>query len=139
MPVDLILQRLNKVRKNGANKWMACCPAHEDRSPSLAIAEQGDKILLHCFAGCEVPDILTAIDLSIGDLFADRNFYRETPDKVAREGRRLLQKQEDESIRDDIVLDWYMAELKDGKKFSQEEHDKYRELFLKIKKQKEAA
>lgn len=33
--------------------WMAPCPAHQDRTPSLSIAcAPGGKILVHCFAGC---------------------------------------------------------------------------------------
>jgi len=32
--------------------WIARCPAHEDRNPSLSIRETGGKILVHCHAGC---------------------------------------------------------------------------------------
>ena len=33
--------------------WMAHCPAHEDKQPSLSIAERDEgRILLHCHAGC---------------------------------------------------------------------------------------
>jgi putative DNA primase/helicase len=33
--------------------WMARCPAHDDRSPSLSIADGAEgRILLTCFAGC---------------------------------------------------------------------------------------
>jgi hypothetical protein len=35
-------------------------------------AEDG-KLLMHCFAGCKTEDVVAAIDLEMGDLFADRN------------------------------------------------------------------
>ena len=31
---------------------MACCPAHEDRRPSLSITPGRKAVLYHCFAGC---------------------------------------------------------------------------------------
>jgi hypothetical protein len=51
--------------------WQVCCPSHNDTRPSLAITPAGDKVLLHCFAGCNVEAILAAIGLSTRDLFAD--------------------------------------------------------------------
>ncbi len=42
--------------------WMGRCPAHNDRTPSLSIAEGRDgRPLLFCFAGCEWPDIRDAL------------------------------------------------------------------------------
>lgn len=36
------------------NQWMARCPAHDDRNPSLAISEDvTGKVLVHCHAGCD--------------------------------------------------------------------------------------
>ncbi len=65
-----VLQHLQKVKSTGNNKWVACCPAHEDRSPSLAIKE-GDNgnLLIHCFSGCDVASIVGSIGLELGDLF----------------------------------------------------------------------
>jgi len=49
--INNLLGRLNKVKSTGRNSWLACCPAHDDRSPSLSIKEEADgHILLHCFA-----------------------------------------------------------------------------------------
>ena len=40
----------------------ACCPAHEDRSPSLSITDGRDgRLLLHCFAGCSFAAIAKAL------------------------------------------------------------------------------
>ncbi len=71
--VDNLLQHLDKVKCTGRGTWSARCPAHEDRGPSLTIAEKDDgRILLHCFAGCDVHDVLAAVDLDISDLFPPR-------------------------------------------------------------------
>jgi hypothetical protein len=71
--VDNLLQHLDKVKCTGPGTWSARCPAHEDRGPSLTIAEKDDgRILLHCFAGCDVHDVLAAVDLDISDLFPPR-------------------------------------------------------------------
>lgn len=73
MRVDDLLDRLEGVRKNGANHWVAKCPAHTDKSPSLSIAcgEDG-RILLHDFGGCKVHDVLAAVGMEVGDLFEQR-------------------------------------------------------------------
>lgn len=68
--IDALLSRLQKVRKTSSG-FIACCPAHEDKSPSMSVTEKNGKILLHCFAGCEPESILDAIGLKWGDLFAD--------------------------------------------------------------------
>lgn len=71
--VDNLLSRLDKVRRTGPGTYLARCSAHEDRGPSLSIRERDDGvILLHCFAGCAVPDILAAVGLDIGALFPER-------------------------------------------------------------------
>lgn len=62
--IEDILSRLEKVKKTGRANWMACCPAHEDRSPSMTIADKGDgHILAHCFAGCSFDEIVGAVGL----------------------------------------------------------------------------
>lgn len=66
--LDNLLSRLTKV-KGRAGNYVACCPAHEDRSPSLAVKEQDGKIILHCFAGCSVENIVGSVGMEMTDLF----------------------------------------------------------------------
>jgi len=49
-----------QARRSGPG-WLARCPAHEDRSPSLSIREQGGKLLVHCFSGCAQSEIIDAL------------------------------------------------------------------------------
>ena len=73
MAIQDVLNRLNKVRKTGANSWIASCPHHEDRSPSLTLSEpEPGKILIHCFAGCPPNDVLASIGITFDDLFPER-------------------------------------------------------------------
>jgi hypothetical protein len=68
MSLENLLSRLSKVKgRNGA--YTACCPAHDDKSPSLAIREEDGKILLKCFGGCEVSAIVAAVGMDMTDLF----------------------------------------------------------------------
>ena len=63
-----------KQRANG--QWLVCCPAHEDKQPSLSIG-QGDKgIVLKCFAGCEVKAICDKLGIRETDLFKPRPVNR---------------------------------------------------------------
>jgi hypothetical protein len=66
--LENLLSRLTKV-KGRAGNYTACCPAHEDKSPSLAVKEQDGKIILHCFAGCSVENIVGAVGMDMTDLF----------------------------------------------------------------------
>lgn len=66
----LVLDRLQGVKQTGPGRWLACCPAHEDRSPSLSIRELDDgRVLLHDFGGCDTGSVLGALGLSLADLF----------------------------------------------------------------------
>jgi len=69
-PVEKFLARLERVRETGPGRWIACCPSHEDRSPSLSIRESDDgRVLLHCHAGCAPEAVLAALGLSWTELF----------------------------------------------------------------------
>lgn len=66
-----VLSRLDKVQRIGNDRYKAICPAHDDRSPSLAIKDDGGRLLLHCFSGCDTSDVLGAIGLSFADIMPD--------------------------------------------------------------------
>lgn len=73
MSAAALLSRVECVRQTGPNRWIARCPAHEDRSPSLAIREIEDgRVLIHCFASCGVESVLGAVGMTFSDLFPPR-------------------------------------------------------------------
>lgn len=73
MAVDTLISRLSGVRRTGRGKWLARCPAHDDRSPSLTVRELDDGlILIHCFSGCQALDVVEALGLGMTDLFPER-------------------------------------------------------------------
>lgn len=70
MSAELLLSRLDGVKDRGHGRWLAKCPAHDDRSPSLSVREADDGVvLLKCFSGCCVADIVAAVGLELRDLF----------------------------------------------------------------------
>src|SRR3546814_18302048 len=40
---------------------MCCCPAHDDRTPSLSVRVGETRLLFKCFAGCDISDVLRAL------------------------------------------------------------------------------
>lgn len=74
MKAELLLSRLEKVRTAGRDRWMARCPAHHDGTPSLSVRALDDgRMLLHCYAGCDVQAVLGAIGLQFSDLYPDQS------------------------------------------------------------------
>lgn len=90
-PIDTVISRLDKVKANGAGKWLACCPAHDDKTPSLSIKEGEDgTVLLKCWAGCTAAEITGAIGLDLRDLFPGEHQPRRGPSKAALRHERAV-------------------------------------------------
>jgi 5S rRNA maturation endonuclease (ribonuclease M5) len=80
MTLHEFLERLQTVTGKGAKKtssgYSACCPAHEDRFPSLSLGEgENGKILVKCFTGCSSEEICSSLGLSAADLFGKKETY----------------------------------------------------------------
>jgi hypothetical protein len=49
-----------RARRTGRG-WIARCPAHKDRTPSLSLTERGGTLLVHCHSGCAQADVIAAL------------------------------------------------------------------------------
>ena len=68
MSAQTLISRLEGVRAVGRDRWVARCPAHDDRGPSLSITERDGRILFHCFAGCDAESVLNGAGLRWRDV-----------------------------------------------------------------------
>ena len=55
-----IAHALGGAKRNGRG-WVARCCCHQDKSPSLSLRDGDNRLLVHCFAGCDVRDILAEL------------------------------------------------------------------------------
>ncbi|HMM54586.1 MAG TPA: DNA primase [Candidatus Desulfobacillus sp.] len=83
VPLDRLLQLLDGVKQTSPSRWIARCPAHDDRRASLAIRELDDgRLLLHDFAGCSAGDVLGAVGLSLADLYPTPLSHHAKPQRL---------------------------------------------------------
>lgn len=119
-----IVSRLDHCRQVGSDKWMARCPAHDDRGPSLSIKDAGDgRTLIHCFAGCGAIDVLAAIGMEPSDLYppTDRNYH-----STAKKKRELTV--------DELVVEIGRADMRKGKRLEGKDLERFREALINVKK-----
>jgi len=84
-PIDKVLSRLDNVRQRQNGQWSARCPAHDDKSPSLSVAEADDgTLLIKCFAGCTFSEIFSSLDLDPGEAFPSKQKPVKTPKRSPR-------------------------------------------------------
>lgn len=68
--IDELLDRLDKVRPSGKDRWVACCPVHGDKNPSMSVAEKDGRVLCHCFScGANGLEVIKALGLAASVLF----------------------------------------------------------------------
>ena len=65
-PNRSLAETARRICESREGKWsgtkgMACCPAHDDRTPSLSVSLGRQAILFHCFAGCDQQSVLSAL------------------------------------------------------------------------------
>lgn len=126
-PTELVLSRLDKHIPSGKNRYVACCPAHDDRDPSLSITEAHDgRVLIHCFAGCGALAIVEALGLTLGDLYPP-----ELPNYQINQ-KPLIRNRETAQSVDHWVLEIARDNRKQGKKLSPQDLQREREAFLRV-------
>lgn len=70
------LAMLKGVKRTHDGQYMVLCPGHHDTKPSLSVKEADGKILVRCFAGCKLDDILKPLGLEPKDLFLNSHNIR---------------------------------------------------------------
>jgi hypothetical protein len=106
-PINVLLSRMKGVKQHG-DHFMAVCPAHQDKSPSLSLSRAEDgRALVHCFAGCKTRDVLGAVGLEMRDLF---------PERMSQDQRQKFRriKLEDERDSECLIIEIAKAEAKAG-------------------------
>jgi len=106
-----IAERL-QARRVSPGRWIAKCPAHRDRAPSLTISDGREgRVLLHCFAGCPVEAILRHAGLSMGHLFPSTSKPAQRADAARDRDRQRAEaaaRRRAERIRiDTLRLQWH--------------------------------
>jgi len=119
MTAEQLLQRLEGVKAQGDGRWMTRCPcpthAHGDRKQrlSVAIGEQG--LVIKCHAGGETKTVLSALGLTMKDLF-----FEKTP-LGARPCRESIYSYRDE--KGELLYQTVRTDLQAGKKIFQRRPD----------------
>jgi hypothetical protein len=95
--VELIAQHFG-AHSTGTGRWIARCPVHPDKSPSLSIAAgRNGKVLVRCWVGCDLKTVLKSAGLSMSSLFPSGP--PPAPEQRARlerkRERQLIAKQEE--------------------------------------------
>ena len=114
-PVELLLSRLDKVKPNGTGKFLACCPAHADKSPSLSIKENPDgSVLIHCFAGCLDESVVNSVGLQLSDLFVPTSGF----DRQAYARRKADEERRAKHDHNRLILSIAKSDVDNGKTLS---------------------
>jgi len=134
--VNGLLGKLQKVKSRGRDSWVACCPAHDDKSPSLKIDIKSGKILIKCWSGCETADILGAVGLDFNDIHPDKPIYHRSSGKkptiYASDALRILKVEA-------MVVTLCAIDIKNKKPISDENHQRVILAMERINTMMEAA
>ena len=130
LDLDSFLSRFSHVRHIGVNShgvdnYSCRCPAHDTNHSSAVIGVNRDgRYLVHCYAGCSEGDIMTAVGLSVSDLY---------PDGAMAERIRPIQKPLESRV-DLAVLDIAKATREAGGKLNKADRARERQAWLAAKK-----
>ena len=122
MGADKLVERLEHCKPSGKGRWLARCPAHADKSPSLSIKETSDgRVLVHCFAGCGALDVISALDLEWDDLF---------PEDLTENYRKT--RRQHQYTADELVVEIAKSDMAKGIKLNTEDRQRYQDALLRM-------
>lgn len=97
MTVQTILNRLDKVRNTGTDKWRTPCPVHNGKGYNMSIKECADgTVLAHCFVcGADGPALCESLGLPVSEIFPPDNDYVRPA---------VTKKMQQEALEDEFVI-----------------------------------
>jgi len=126
-----VLHHLDGVKRVGDDKWIARCPAHDDRPPSLSITEAHDRILIHCWAGCSALEIVHACGLELKDLFDDRDHTPPMAFAQAEMAQRRTKADEVKHLQ--MILGLAESDRLAGKVMTRQDFDNVRSAQIRLR------
>lgn len=89
--------------KRVSGGWIACCPVHDDRSPSLKLIDaEAGGVVAHCFAGCDWREVQAAL-AALGLVPGRNKAWRPDPAAAARRVDRARQEKRSQVKRTDAA------------------------------------
>jgi len=90
MSADYLISKLNHVkevkpRRKNKRSWIAQCPAHNDKNPSLYVDEAPNgNVLVKCWSGCGAIDVIRSVGEEWPILFPEDG-YRQEAKKIVQD------------------------------------------------------
>ena len=136
MSADSLIARLAGVRRTGHGRWVATCPSHADKRPSLSVRELDDgTVLVNCFAGCGAAEVLDACGLGYDALFPAKSI-----DQVNRVRRPVFRDDVFDLIRFEASIVWSIGcDLHKGKTITEQDYQRLGQAISKLERIAEAA
>ena len=112
--------------------YKACCPAHDDKDPSLVVTELHDgRVLLKCWAGCGSADILAALGQTTITGSLDWSLLYPTTENIQSV---FGPKPSKKTTQDHYLLEIAKADRKAGKRLTDHEKKLEFQAYLRVKK-----
>ena len=120
-PIEVVLDKLDNVQETANHQYRTRCPAHQDKnstSRTLSIREtEGGSVLIHCFGGCDIYAVVSAVGLEISDLFPP-NDYRRNLTYITHPRSKNLRQIIEQAKPSATLVQVAVAQLLDGKKLN---------------------
>lgn len=129
MSVERLIAKLAMVkevkpRRDNQRSWIACCPAHDDSSPSLQVdVGASGNTLIHCWAGCSVEEVCDSVGIKMVSLFPEDGYRQES----------FRKKPHKDNDYHEFVLHISKQQRKNGKKQSKADKVAEMESFMALR------
>lgn len=132
--IEKILPMLHKAKHCGDNSYTACCPAHDDKHPSFKVTElQDGRILMYCRSGCDIESIVSALGMSVSDLYPDTKVAGQYRHFRSLAGFSVSQKEKESIEHEKRILNICKNRRSKGERLSTKDLERERQAFLKVR------
>lgn len=128
MDFDTFLSYLDRPRKTFTDSYRARCPSCGGKNQTkLSVKDAGDgRILIHCFAGCSVDEVVGALGLKLEDLMPPKKEH-------GRPIRGALRRDAIQQLRGDLNVVWvYLHDISRGRRITDDDRRKAGEYARRV-------